>query len=104
MGKPRTLVDSLYTPAPAKFSIVYDGGAGYDPGSTDAKAVGQYADTNTNTVHTTRGFSKRQIAQDVGQIFGYNTLSDGDRSYFSRLSARRRGTTCTERTRKAWAA
>jgi hypothetical protein len=85
MGKPRTLVDSLYTPAPAKFSIVYDNGAGYDPGSTDAKAVGQYADTNTNTVHTTRGFSKRQIAQDVGQIFGYNTLSDGDRNYFSRL-------------------
>lgn len=83
-ARSRTLLDSL-VPAPPQFSIVYDGGAGYNPGSTGAQSVGQYADTNTNTVHTTRGFGRRAIAQDIGQIFGYSVLSPGDRHYFSTL-------------------
>lgn len=78
------VADARYFPAP-EYTVVYDNGAGYNPGSTDAQSVGQYADTNTNTVHTTRGFTKRQIAQDVGQLFGYNVLTPGDRNYFSRL-------------------
>jgi hypothetical protein len=36
-------------------------------------------------VHTTKGYSKRAIAQDVGQIFAYNDLQPGDRIYFSKL-------------------
>jgi hypothetical protein len=89
MGKPRTLVNSLYTPAPPQYSIIYDSpqdAGGVDPATgRPYPAVGQYADPATNTVHTTRGFSRRQISQDVGQLFGYNVLSDGDRNYFSRL-------------------
>lgn len=80
----RTVLDTLM-PAPEHYSVVYDGGAGYDPGSTDAQSIGQYADTNTNTVHTTRGFTPRMIAQDVGQIFGYSVLTPGDRTYFSKM-------------------
>lgn len=72
-------------PAPPQFSIVYDGGAGYDAGSTDAQSVGQYADTNTNTIHTTRGFTPQMIAQDVGQVFGYSVLHPGDQTFFSKL-------------------
>lgn len=83
-SRPRTLVD-LLVPAPPQVSVVYDGGAGYNAGSTDAQSLGQYADTNTNTVHTTRGFTPRMIAQDVGQIFGYSVLQPGDRTYFSKL-------------------
>ena len=74
-----------YVPAPPKYSVVYDNGAGYDPGNTDSRSIGQYADTNTGIVHTTRGFSRRMIAQDVGQLLGYQALSAGDRVYFSRL-------------------
>lgn len=73
-----------YVPAP-QYSVVYDNGAGYDPGNTDARSIGQYADTNTNVVHTTKGFSKRQIAQDVGQLLAYQALSPGDRNAFSRV-------------------
>jgi hypothetical protein len=74
-----------WVPAPPKFSVVYDGAAGYDPGSTDAQAVGQYADTNTNTVHTTRGNTKRAIAQDVGQLFANNVLDSGQQAFFTKL-------------------
>lgn len=74
-----------YVPAPPKYSVVVDGGAGYDPGSTDARSIGQYADTNAMVVHTTKGFSRRQVAQDVGQLFAYQTLTPGDKLYFSRL-------------------
>lgn len=74
-----------FVPAPPVYHVVYDGGAGYNAGSTDAQSIGQYADTNTNTVHTTRGFTRQMIAQDVGQIFGYSVLTPGDRVYFSKL-------------------
>jgi hypothetical protein len=84
----RTLLDSL-VPAPPKFSIVYDNptnAGGVDPATGQPyPSVGQYADPATNTVHTTRGYSRRLIAQDLGQLVGYNVLGDGDRHYFSRL-------------------
>lgn len=78
-----------WVPAPRQYSVVYDNpqdAGGLNPATGQPyPAVGQYADTTTNTVHTTRGFSKRAIAQDVGQLFGYNTLDDGQRRFFSRL-------------------
>lgn len=88
MAKPRSLLSSL-VPAPPEFSVVYSNpkdAGGIDPATGQPfPAVGQYADINTNTVHTTRGFGERQIAQDIGQLFGYNVLTPGDRHYFSRL-------------------
>lgn len=88
MAKPRSLLSSL-VPAPPQFSIVYSNptdAGGIDPATGQPyPAVGQYADINTNTVHTTRGLSKRQVAQDVGQLFGYGVLSPGDRKFFSRI-------------------
>lgn len=87
VAKPRSLLD--YLPAPPQYSVVYDSpqnAGGIDPATGQPfPAVGQYADTNTNTVHTTRGTSKRSVAQDVGQIFGYGVLSPGDRHYFQRI-------------------
>lgn len=80
---------NTYVPAPAQFSVVYD--SPKDAGGINPKtgqpfpAVGQYADINTNTVHTTPGFSKRQVAQDVGQLVGYNVLTPGDRAFFSKM-------------------
>lgn len=86
--KPRSVLDYL-VPAPPHYSIVYDNPAnagGIDPATGQPfPAVGQYADTNTNTVHTTRGTSRRSIAQDVGQLVGYNVLTPGDRHYFQRI-------------------
>jgi hypothetical protein len=83
------LADARYVPAPPKYSIVYDSpqnAGGIDPATGQPfPSVGQYADINTNTVHTTPGLSKRQVAQDVGQIFGYGTLTPGDRQYFQRI-------------------
>lgn len=83
------VANARYIPAPPKYSIVYDSpqnAGGVDPATGQPfPSVGQYADTNTNTVHTTPGLSKRQVAQDVGQIFGYSALSPGDRQYFSRV-------------------
>lgn len=80
--------DAKYIPAPPKYTIVYDSpqnAGGIDPATGQPfPAVGQYADINTNTVHTTPGMSRRQVAQDVGQLFGYGVLSPGDRHYFSR--------------------
>lgn len=84
-----TLLEALRVPAPPEFRVVYDNpqnAGGVDPATGQPyPAVGQYADVNTNTVHTTRGFSRRQIAQDVGQLFGYNVLAPGDRMFFSKL-------------------
>lgn len=90
MPAQRTLLDRLaYVPAPPTFQVVYDNpqnAGGVDPATGQPyPAVGQYADVNTNTVHTTRGFGKRQIAQDVGQLFGYGVLQPGDRTFFSKL-------------------
>jgi hypothetical protein len=80
---------AYYVPAPPKYSIVVDNpqnAGGINPATGQPyPAVGQYADTNTNTVHTTKGFTPRMVAQDVGQLFGYGVLSPGDRNYFSRL-------------------
>jgi hypothetical protein len=88
MAKPRSLLGSL-VPAPPEFSVVYSNpqnAGGIDPATGQPfPAVGQYADINTNTVHTTRGLSNRSVAQDIGQLFGYSILTPGDRNYFSRL-------------------
>lgn len=82
------LSSARYVPAPPKYTIVYDSpqnAGGVDPATGQPfPAVGQYADINTNTVHTTPGMTRRQVAQDVGQLFGYGVLSPGDRQYFSR--------------------
>jgi hypothetical protein len=78
-----------WVPAPPKYSVVYDNpqnAGGVDPTTGQPyPAVGQYADTNTNTVHTTRGYGKRAIAQDVGQIFGHNVLDSGQQAFFTKL-------------------
>lgn len=83
------LADTRYIPAPPKYTIVYDsptnaGGINPETGQP-FPSVGQYADVNTNTVHTTPGLPRRQVAQDVGQLFGYGVLSPGDRQYFTRI-------------------
>lgn len=84
-----TAASLAFLPAPLHFSVVYDSpqnAGGVNPATGQPyPAVGQYADTNTNTVHTTPGFSKRQIAQDVGQLVGYNVLTPGDRIAFSKV-------------------
>ena len=80
---------AAFMPAPPHFNIVFDSpqnAGGVNPATGPPyPAVGQYADTTTNTVHTTPGFNKRLIAQDVGQLVGYNVLNDGDRHFFSKL-------------------
>ena len=91
VAKPRTLVDHLVrgVPAPPSFNVVFDNpkdAGGIDPATGKPwPIVGQYADEYTNTVHSTKGFGKRAIAQDVGQLFGANVLDDGQRYYFARL-------------------
>ena len=83
------VADAKYIPAPPKYTIVYDSpqnAGGVDPATGQPfPAVGQYADVNTNTVHSTPGMPKRQVAQDVGQLFGYGVLAPGDRQYFQRV-------------------
>jgi hypothetical protein len=78
-----------YIPAPTGYKVVVDNptdAGGIDPATGQPyKSVGQYADPATNTVHTTRGYDRRMVAQDVGQLVGYNVLTAGDRNYFSRL-------------------
>jgi hypothetical protein len=80
---------AFYVPAPPQYRIVYDSpqnAGGVDPATGQPfPAVGQYADPATNTVHTTPGMTRRQVAQDVGQLFGYNVLHPGDRHYFQRV-------------------
>lgn len=84
-----TPAHGTYVPAPPRYSVVYDNpqnAGGVDPATGQPyPAVGQYADPATNTVHSTKGYSSRLVAQDVGQLVGYNVLTPGDRVFFSRL-------------------
>ena len=83
------VADARYIPAPPKYTVVYDSpqnAGGIDPATGQPfPSVGQYADVNTNTIHSTPGMPRRQVAQDVGQLFGYGVLAPGDRQYFQRI-------------------
>lgn len=84
-SRPKSLLESLYVPAPPKASLIYEDtleNAGLP------MMAGAYANTDTMTVHALRGqggLDNYSAGHELGHLFSKQILSDGDRRYFSRL-------------------